>query len=219
MEIKFLGHSSFRIKGKTASLVTDPFDPKMVGLKYSGVKADIVTVSHDHEDHNRYDLVKGVKKVISGPGEYEISQVSIIGLPSYHDDKKGEKRGKNTIYLIEMDFLRLVHLGDIGHKLTEATLETLGDIDILMVPVGGEFTISPQQAVEVVRSIEPKIILPMHYLMPGLNKEIFGKLENVKPFLNEIGLPFTKEEKLTIKGGLYQEEQKVVVLTRKTAPN
>lgn len=212
MDIKYLGHSSFRLRGKTASLVTDPFNSKMVGLKYPKVKADIVTVSHDHKDHNSSDFVKGVKKTVSGPGEYEISGVSILGFPTYHDNKKGEKRGKNTVYLIEMDKVRLVHLGDLGHKLSEKLVEQLGDVDVLMVPVGGEFTINYQQAAEIVRTIEPKLVLPMHYLLPNMNKSNFGKLSKVEPFVKEMGLPVRKEKKLTVRGLSLAEEQKVVLL-------
>ena len=136
MDITFLGHSSFRLKGRTASLVCDPYDVKMVGLKYSAVEADIVTISHDHADHNQASQVSGVKKIISGPGEYEVMGISILGFPSFHDNKAGESRGKNTIYVFEVDGLRICHLGDLGHKLSQELVEDLGHIDILFIPVG-----------------------------------------------------------------------------------
>jgi len=215
MDITFLGHSSFRLKGKTATVVTDPFDPEVVGLKFPKVAADIVTVSHQHEDHNQADLVKGVKRLVSGPGEYEIMGVSIIGIPTFHDEKKGAKRGKNTIYVYEMDGLRLVHLGDLGHKLHEKILEKIGDIDILMVPVGGEYTIGPTEAVEVARAIEPKMVIPMHYQMPGLNPATFAKLSSTKPFLAEIGLLVEKTDKLSVKKENIGEESKVILLEKK----
>jgi L-ascorbate metabolism protein UlaG (beta-lactamase superfamily) len=215
MDITFLGHSSFRLKGKTATVVTDPFDPEVVGLKFPKVAADIVTVSHQHEDHNQADLVKDVKRLVSGPGEYEIMGVSIIGIPTFHDEKKGAKRGKNTIYVYEMDGLRLVHLGDLGHKLHEKILEKIGDIDILMVPVGGEYTIGPTEAVEVARAIEPKIVIPMHYQMPGLNPATFAKLSSTKPFLAEIGLLVEKIDKLSVKKENIGEESKVILLEKK----
>jgi len=215
MDITFLGHSSFRLKGKTATVVTDPFDPEVVGLKFPKVIADIVTVSHQHEDHNQADLVKGVKRLVSGPGEYEIMGVSIIGIPTFHDEKKGAKRGKNTIYVYEMDGLRLVHLGDLGHKLHEKILEKIGDIDILMVPVGGEYTIGPTEAVEVARAIEPKMVIPMHYQMPGLNPATFAKLSSTKPFLAEIGLLVEKTDKLSVKKENIGEESKVILLEKK----
>lgn len=215
MDITFLGHSSFRLKGKTATVVTDPFDPEIVGLKFPKVAADIVTISHQHEDHNQADLVKGVKRLVSGPGEYEIMGVSIIGIPTFHDEKKGAKRGKNTIYVYEMDGLRLVHLGDLGHKLHEKMLEKIGDIDILMVPVGGEYTIGSKEAVEVARAIEPKIVIPMHYQMPGLNPATFAKLSSTEPFLAEIGLLVEKTDKLSVKKENIGEESKAILLEKK----
>lgn len=215
MDIVYLGHSSFRLRGKSASLVTDPYDPKMVGFKYGGVSADIVTISHNHEDHNQADLVKDVQKVISGPGEYEVRGVSIIGIPSYHDNKKGELRGKNTIYVIEMDRLRIVHLGDLGHTLPEDTLEDLGTVDILLIPVGGEYTIGPSEAAELVRSIEPSVTIPMHYHLSGINEESFGKLAKLDDFLKDAGLSSEVMEKFSIKKEELQEEQKVIVLEKK----
>lgn len=215
MDIIFLGHSSFRIKGRSASLVTDPYDPKMVGLKYSPQEADIVTVSHEHADHNQSDLVKNVKKVVSGPGEYEIMGISILGFPSFHDDAKGAKRGKNTIFVFEVDDFRICHLGDLGHTLAEQLVEDLGDIDILLIPVGGEFTIGPQEAVSVVQAIEPSLIIPMHYQVSGLNQESFGALMPVEAFLKEVGLPVETLPKLSLKKEDLGEDQKVVVLEKK----
>ena len=188
MEIIYLGHSSFKIKGKTASVVTDPFDPKMVGLKYSSPEADIVTVSHNHNDHNQTQLVKNVKKIIDGPGEYEIQGISIIGFNSFHDAKKGEVRGKNTIYVFEVDGIRIAHLGDLGHSLSEELVGDIGDIDILMLPIGGVYTISSSVAAEIVRSVEPTIIIPMHFKVEGINSENFLRLESVESFLKEVGL-------------------------------
>jgi L-ascorbate metabolism protein UlaG (beta-lactamase superfamily) len=215
MDITFLGHSSFRLKGKTASLVTDPFDPRVVGFPFPKVSADIVTISHNHDDHNKAELVKDVKKVVSGPGEYEINEVSIIGISSYHDDKKGAKRGKNTIYVIEMDGLRIVHLGDLGHKLSEKFIEKVGSVDVLIIPVGGEYTIDATQAAELVRTIEPKIIIPMHFKVPKLNAQTFAKISSVEPFLTQIGIPVEKTNKLNVSSIAIEEEQKVVLLENK----
>ena len=215
MEITFLGHSSFKLKGKTGSVVTDPFDPQMVGFKYAGVEGDIVTVSHEHDDHNRASLVKGAKRVISGPGEYEILGISILGFPSFHDDKEGSVRGKNTIYVFEIDGLRIAHLGDLGHALSEELVEDLGDIDILMVPVGGEYTIGPNEATNVVSAIEPTIVIPMHYQMPGLKSETFSKLTPVDSFLKEVGLTSENLPKLIVKKEELGEDKKVVVLEKK----
>lgn len=217
MEISYLGHSSFRIRTSNGYVVTDPFDPKMVGLKFSGVEADIVTVSHDHGDHNQYQLVKGVKRVVAGPGEYEIMGISIIGIPSFHDDKKGELRGKNTIYVLEAEGLRLCHLGDLGHSLSQEQVEEIGEVDILMVPVGGEYTIGPKEAAQVVSDIEPKLIIPMHFKSQGLNPDTFSKLSGVEEFLKELSLPTEKLPKLSVKREELGEEQKVIVLEAKSS--
>src|SRR5579859_3239225 len=139
MEITYLGHSSFKIKGKSTSVVTDPFDSEMLGMKFTKIDGDIVLISHHHRDHDKIENVTNVKKVIDGPGEYEVAGVSVIGIKTYHDDKKGAERGKNTIYVIEIEGLRFLHLGDLGHKLEDFELKEIGTIDILMIPVGGTF--------------------------------------------------------------------------------
>ncbi|QQG41446.1 MAG: MBL fold metallo-hydrolase [Candidatus Woesebacteria bacterium] len=217
MDITYLGHSSFRIKTKTATVITDPFDPKTVGLKYSGIDGDIVTVSHDHNDHNAANLVSGAKKVVTGPGEYEIQGVSIVGYPSFHDSKTGDERGKNTIYVYEAEGLRLVHLGDLGHTLSEDLINEIGDVDVLMIPVGGEFTIGPREASETVNKIEPFFVMPMHYQTGGLNPTTFAKLLPVEEFLKESGLPTENSPKFSIKKEDILEDQntKVIVLERK----
>lgn len=215
MDIYYLGHSSFHIKDKEVSVVTDPFSPESVGFRYPKVSAQIVSLSHGHDDHSRADLVSDVKKVISGPGEYEIEGVSIIGLPSYHDDKKGEERGENTIYVYEMGNLRLAHLGDLGHKLSEEKINSIGELDVLMVPVGGVYTIDAKTAAEVVRLLEPRVTIPMHYQVPGLNKEVFAELSGVEAFISALGYQSRQEKKLTIKPGTIEETgQEIVVLSQ-----
>ena len=215
MDITYLGHSSFKLKGKSTTVITDPFDPSMVGLKYSPQEATIVTVSHHHPDHDQVDLVKNVSRVVDGPGEYEIAGVSIIGIQSFHDDKKGEERGKNTIYVFEMEDLRIAHLGDLGHKLPAESIEEMGPIDILLIPVGGKYTIDSQTAVEVTRSIEPSIIIPMHYLAEGMNPETFADLTKAEDFVNAFGIPAETMEKLTIKKSDIGEERKIIILEKK----
>jgi len=214
MEIYHLGHSYFKIRGKTATIVTDPFDPKFVGLRYPAVEADIVTVSHLHADHNQTGLVKNVRKVIDGPGEYEVMGVSVLGFTSFHDEKKGSLRGKNTIFVFEADGLRLAHLGDLGESLTHEQLSQLGNIDVLFIPVGGEYTIGPKEAVRVVGEVDPFFIIPMHYQVPGLNKEAFAKLYPVTDFLSESGLSVENLPKFSLKKEDIIEDQspKVIVL-------
>ena len=214
MDITYLGHSSFKIKGKTTSLVTDPFDSS-VGFKYPKVSADIITVSHDHGDHNNTDQVTGARKIISGPGEYEIAGVSIVGFKTFHDDKKGKLRGKNTVYMIEIDGFRLVHMGDLGHKLSQRIIEMLGDVDVVMIPVGGEYTIDHGKAVSVVQDIQPSIVIPMHYQVKGLDQKVFSKLTGSDEFVKDLGLSVEKLDKLSIKTGSVLIDQKIVILQRK----
>lgn len=213
MDITYLGHASFKIKSKQGTVVTDPFDPKKTGLKFSKTSADLVTISHQHDDHNRSDLVTDTKKVIEGPGEYEIGGISLIGIASFHDDKKGEERGANTIFVIEVEDLRIVHLGDLGHTLGEKQIEIIGDIDILMVPVGGVYTIDAKEALEVVKSISPKITIPMHYQVPGL--ALSNKLSSVDDFLKLTNGKVERQAKLTIKSMDLEEEGNIVVVLDK----
>lgn len=216
MEITYLGHSSFKIKVRSGSVVTDPY-AVYTGLKFPKTDADIVTISHDHEDHNQSSLVDGVRKVVSGPGEYEIAGISIIGLPTFHDGKNGEERGKNTVYVFEAEGLRVVHLGDLGHPLSDDLISEIGEVDVLMIPVGGDYTIGPKEAYEMVGKIDPYFVIPMHYATPGLNKEVFAKLEPVETFLKESGLPVEPSPKLVIKKEDVTEDQntKIIVLEKK----
>lgn len=214
MEITFLGHSSFKIKTRSATVVTDPFN-NTIGIKFPSVTADIVTVSHNHDDHNNTTGVDEARRVIDGPGEYEIGGVSIIGLSAFHDDKDGEARGPNTIYIFEAEGLRLVHFGDLGHALSEKFYEKLGDIDVAFVPVGGVYTIGSQVASEIIKTLEPTICIPMHFADSGLSKEAFGELEDVAKFTTALGVAATTDTKLIVNQANLGEEQKVVVLQRK----
>lgn len=216
MDINYLGHSAFKIKGKAVTVITDPFDADMVGIKLPKLEADIVTISHNHPDHNKAEIISGVKRVIDSPGEYEIGGTSFVGISSYHDSKKGEERGKNTIYVIEIDGLRLCHLGDLGHTLSESIISEIGDIDVLFVPVGGVYTVDAKTAVDVVNSIEPKVIVPMHYKTDEHKGEAFSEVSPVDEFLKEMGLRVETLPKLSIKAGeLSSEEQYIVVLERR----
>src|SRR5258706_2149318 len=217
MDITYLGHSSFKIKTKSASVVTDPFDPKMVGLKYSGVEAEIVTISHNHKDHSATDKVASTKKVVGGPGEYEISGVSIMVYKTFHDNKNGEERGENTVYVIEAEGLRIVHLGDLGHTLSDSLIDEIGDVDVLMIPVGGSFTIGPKEATEIISKIEPYFVIPMHYTTEGLESSLAEKLLPVEDFLKESGITTETLPKFVIKKEDILEDQntKVIVLEKK----
>ncbi len=215
MEIIKLGHASFKIKSKQGVLVTDPFDPDFVGLNFPKIEAKIVTISHQHSDHNYKAGFLGNPVFIEGPGEYEVADIFIKGVATEHDEMNGSQRGKNTIYRLEIEGLALAHLGDLGHKLKEEQVEALGDIDVLFVPVGGVYTIGPKLAVEVVNQIEPQIIIPMHYREPGLNQNNFGVLSEVKDFFAQIGKEVTTLPKLVISQDKIPTETMVVALTNR----
>jgi L-ascorbate metabolism protein UlaG (beta-lactamase superfamily) len=182
MEISWLGHSCFRIRGSQVTVITDPYSPDM-GYSLGKPKARIVTVSHQHPGHSYVQGVGGEPRLITGPGEYEIGGVLIIGLATFHDAENGSQRGKNTVYLMEIDEISLCHLGDLGHMLTAEQMEELDNVDILLVPVGGVSTIDAPVAAELARQLEPKVVIPMHYRTEALSWE----LEPVEKFLKEMG--------------------------------
>ncbi len=183
MDIGWLGHSCFRIKGRHATIITDPYSPEL-GYSLGKPAARIVTISHQHPGHSYSQGVGGDPRTISGPGEYEISGVLIIGIATFHDDEKGNKRGKNTVYLMEVDGVSLCHLGDLGHVLTSEQAEQLDNVDVLLLPIGGVSTINASMAAEVVRQLEPNVVVPMHYKTEALKRE----LAPVERFLKEMGL-------------------------------
>lgn len=213
MIITWLGHSCFKIQDKVGpegvTIVTDPFG-KNTGLKIPNFEADVVTISHDHDDHNNAEALRGKPFVVDCAGEYDIKGVSIDGVDAFHDSKNGNERGKNIIFRINIDDITIVHLGDLGHALDPKQLEKLEGADILLVPVGGKYTIDAKMAVEVISQIEPRIIIPMHYKTPGSKMDLDG----LDKFVKEIGLKPTMEEKLKIsKKDLPQEDMELVVLS------
>lgn len=218
MEIKFLGQSCFRLKGKQITVVTDPYDPKAVGLSLPKLSAQVITVSHDHQDHNNVKAVQGTKDrakpfVVQAPGEYEIGGVHVTGIKSYHDGKQGKERGKNVAYLIEVDGVKVAHLGDLGHLPDEHFLSELNTPDVLLIPVGGEYTLGPKEAVELITKLEPKMVIPMHYRLPGLTADLAQKLQPVEAFLKEMGVEQPEEtDKLNVSTDGLSEETQVIVL-------
>ena len=183
MDISWLGHSCFRIRGSHAIVITDPYSPNL-GYSLGKPTAHIVTVSHQHPGHSYIQGIGGEPKLVTGPGEYEISGVLIIGIATFHDREEGKERGRNTLYLMEVDEVSICHLGDLGHVLTAEQVEELGNVDVLLLPVGGVSTINASVAAKVVRQLEPKVVIPMHYKTQALNRE----LEPVERFLKEIGV-------------------------------
>ncbi len=210
MEISWYGQSCFRLRSRGLALVTDPYSPE-TGLKLPRLTANVVTVSHDHEDHNYIKGVKGSPYVITGPGEYEVGGVFVFGVATYHDARQGEERGKNTAYLIEFEGVTICHLGDLGHALTQEQVEQLNGIDVLLIPVGGRTTLTGAKAAEVVGVLEPKVVIPMHYKIRGLE----ASLETANRFLKEMGVETPERmETLTITEGQYEEadDTRVVLL-------
>ncbi len=212
MDIVWFGQACFKIKGKNATIIIDPFDPEFVGLKIPKEYSDIVLISHQHEDHNFPKEISGEPKIFSGPGEYEVKGVTITGIASFHDKTQGSERGKNTIFHILMDALNIVHLGDFGQaSLTEEQIEAINTADILLIPVGGVYTIDGKEAVGIIAALEPKIIVPMHYGMDGLK----FNLDSVDKFLEEMGAEgVNPQPKLSITKDKLPEEPMVVVLSK-----
>lgn len=212
MIITWLGHSCFKIQDKQGhdgvTVATDPFD-KSTGLKVPRFEANILTISHGHADHNNIAAIKGSPFIINSAGEYEVNGVFIEGIGSCHDENQGAERGKNIIYRIDIDDMSVAHLGDLGHALDSKQLERLKGTDILLIPIGGNYTIGAKKAVEVVAQIEPRIVIPMHYKLPGLKLN----LDSVDKFISELAIKPTYEDKLKIsKKDLPQEDMELVVL-------
>jgi len=207
MEILWLGHSCFQLRGKNVTLITDPFSP-VSQHSLGKVNASIVTISHNHPGHNFAQGVGGNPRVVRGPGEYEISDVLITGVASYHDDKRGQERGRNTIYVIHMDDIVICHLGDLGHTLQEEQLEEVADADVLLIPIGGTNTINATQAAEVISQVEPRIIIPMHYRLIG------GDVSDpLQKFCREMGIEtINAQPKLLITRTNIPVETQVVIL-------
>ncbi len=216
MTINWFGQSCFRIESKEAhstgsgqvSILIDPFS-KETGLKPPKIKDDIVLVTHEHRDHNNIEDITPEAFLINTPGEYEKKGIAIRGISSYHDKVEGKERGLNTIYIVKAEDMTICHLGDLGQeKLDEKQVEEIGEIDILLVPVGGNYTINYKEAIGVIGQIEPKIIIPMHYKIKDLKVEIEGP----EKFVKELGLTPEKVDKYKIsKKFLPLEEMKLVM--------
>lgn len=213
MNITWYGQSCFKIQSKELALITDPFDKK-IGLRPPYGAADIVTISHNHSDHNNYKAIKNNPFVIDGAGEYEIKKIFIKGINSCHDNEEGKRRGFNVIYKISIEGVNFCHLGDFGQDtLKNGQLEKIGQVDVLFIPIGGIFTIDWKAASAIINQIEPRIIIPMHYKIPGLSGE-WSKMDAAEKFCKERGVS-TKDavNKFSFKKkDLPQEEEKVVLM-------
>jgi len=219
MDIIYLGHSAFQLKGKKGTVVMDPFNAS-VGFSLPSVSADIVTVSHQHPDHNEIDKVTTSSRrqkpfIISQPGEYEVSGVSVFGVESYHDANKGVERGRNTIYTVMLDEVRVCHLGDLGHELTSELIEQIGAVDVVLCPVGGHFTIDASVAVKTIHQLEPAYAIPMHYKTADHDANVYGDLSDLSVFLKEYGMEPPAQAKLHVEKSTLPEETELVVLASK----
>jgi len=194
MEITYLGQSCFKVVGKKISILTDPFDAAVVGLKLGKQDADVVTVSHQHSDHNCLAVMKNDEYILfDSPGEYEAKESEFVGVEAYHDDKKGEERGKVTMFTFNVDGVKVAHLGDLGAELTSAQLDCLDGVDVLMIPVGGHKHIDAETAVKVVTQVDPKIVIPMHYKIAEASE-----FDTVDKFFNEMAVTPEPQDKLKV---------------------
>ncbi|MAF26084.1 MBL fold metallo-hydrolase [bacterium] len=213
MYLTWYGQSCFKIQGADTTVVTDPFD-KTYGLKTARGPADIVTISHDHTDHNAAGLIKGTSDkgpfIIDRAGEYEVGSVFVFGLPTWHDDSEGSERGPNIVFRFEVEGVSIVHLGDLGHSLSNGALEKIEGADVLLIPVGGTYTLDAKAATKIISQVEPRLVIPMHYKVPGLKLN----LGTVDTFCKELGVSSgerVKKLKIT-KKELPADEMKTVIM-------
>jgi len=211
MEITWLGHSCFRIRAKEATVVTDPCD-KSTGYSLGRPTADLITVSIDDPAHNYVSGVAGDPLVISGPGEFEIAGASLVGVTTYRDKEKTAAAGRNVVYVIEVEDLRVCHLGSIGHVPTSDQVEEIGNVDILLVPVGGGDSLDAPPAAETVSLIEPKLVIPMHF-KTDIEK---AALDPIERFLKEMGAKTTETHaKIAVTRSSLPEETQILILDYK----
>jgi L-ascorbate metabolism protein UlaG (beta-lactamase superfamily) len=212
MEVTYFGLNAVRLRGREATVMIDPYEPKL-GLSPVRLSVPIVIFTHEDSTHSSLQGISGDPHIVTGAGEFEIKGVAMQGTQTYHDAKKGAERGKNVCFTVEIDDLRCVHLGHLGHALTEAQLESIGSkIDILFVPIGGGSHINSAQATEIVNQIEPKYVVPISYKLPGLTL-LAQNLEGVEKFAKEMGATdLTPQPKLQMTVSPTVEETKLVIL-------
>lgn len=182
-DIKWFGHACVQIRSRGATVMMDPA-PRSLGYRFPKQKADIVTISHDHPGHTATEVISSPFRLIDGPGEYEISEVFVTGVRAYHDDQEGAERGKNTIYLVEIDGVTICHLGDIGHELSDEQAQAIEVADVLLIPVGGGPVIDAAKASTIVGQLEPGVVIPIQYRTPMGDSD----LDEVDRFLKEMAV-------------------------------
>lgn len=209
MKIKWLGHACFLLTSADGTRVlTDPFN-ESVGYKVPRTEADIVTTSHDHYDHNYVAAVQGEYVHFNATGNFVAKDIEITGIGTYHDREYGQKRGSNVVFIFTIDGLRICHLGDLGHLLSDAQIKEIGPVDVLLIPVGGTYTIDYKEAAELVRLINPKLVIPMHYKTPALGFNI----DEVNRFLDATGnVEYARKQEIELDENSFTSLSKVIVL-------
>jgi Predicted Zn-dependent hydrolases of the beta-lactamase fold len=207
MEITWYGRACFRLKGRDATVITDP-SPPSTGFVAGKHDVDLLTLSHDHADHSYVrSITAGL--TLTRPGEYEFHDLLVNSIRTFHDAERGALRGENMIFAFEIDGVHIAHLGDLGHLLTEEQLAELGPIDVLLVPAGGVFTLTPAEAAEVAAQISPKIVIPMHYAVDGASSDLLGP----EKFLQEMAVSEPiRQPKVVVTPASLPDETQVVLL-------
>jgi L-ascorbate metabolism protein UlaG (beta-lactamase superfamily) len=206
MEITWYGRACFRLKGRDATVITDPCPPP-TGFVAGKHDVELLTISHDHADH-AYTRSITAGLTLTRPGEYEYSDVLINGVRTFHDGARGAERGENIVFSIELDGVHVAHLGDLGHLLTEEQLSELGPVDVLLVPAGGVFTLPPVEAAEVVAQVNPKIVIPMHFQVDGASTDLLPS----DTFLHEMASEPIRQPKASVTPSSLPDETQVVLL-------
>ena len=214
MKIKWYGHAAFLItSAQGVKIITDPYEPGGFGgaIGYGPIpdEADIVLVSHDHADHNHVQGLPGKPQVVKGTGSHRVKGIEFTGISAYHDSSGGSQRGKNTIFCWDLDEVRICHLGDLGHVLDEKEARQIRSVDLLLIPVGGFYTIDPVEAGQTIQILRPRVIIPMHYK----NSKCGFPLANIEDFTKSMTkVKVMKESQMEITKASLPREPEIIVL-------
>lgn len=213
MKLRWLGHSSFLLEESTGtSVVTDPYHP-YIGIEMPEVEVDVVTVSHKHDDHDNVEVIKGNPMIIDTVGSFDVKGIGILGIETYHDEVEGEKRGKNLIYKYRIDGIDVCHMGDVGVECTPELAEAIGPVNILLLPVGGEYTIDAEIAKDYVDKLMPDMVIPMHYRTRGVELDI-DKVDAFLRLFDDEVIEEVEDDTIEITRSQFDGEYtRVVVLT------
>jgi L-ascorbate metabolism protein UlaG (beta-lactamase superfamily) len=213
-EFRWYGHNCVRIKGRDVTVITDPVG-RTTGYLMPKQNADVVTISHEHPGHTNLAALRPDYRVVRGPGEYELNDIFITGIRTYKDDDRGQERGYNTVYLIELEGMVVCHLGDLGHALTDEQAEAMSNVDVLLVPAGGGQVLDPPKAAELIGQLEPKVVIPLQYATA------FGdrSLGDLATFCKHLGVEAPPaEEKLVLRQSDLTDALRLVVLAPDSEP-